>query len=116
MAFIRTIPPSEADGPAREMYEQVRGRYGSVPNWATIFSLRPAVMEGWGALLKSIQSNLPVRTYELATLARAARTKPGGTISVPSSTAPLRTASAMPAPRKNPPNTAVSNGSCVTSG
>jgi uncharacterized peroxidase-related enzyme len=71
MGFIRTIPISEAEGPAREMYEQVRGRFGFVPNWATIFSLRPAVMEGWGALLKSIQSNLPVRTYELATLAAA---------------------------------------------
>ena len=71
MAFIRTIPAAEAEGPARAMYEQVQGRFGFVPNWATIFSLRPGVMEGWGALLKSIQSNLPVRTYELATLAAA---------------------------------------------
>jgi alkylhydroperoxidase family enzyme len=28
-------------------------------------------MDGWGALLRSIQSNLPVRSYELATLAAA---------------------------------------------
>jgi uncharacterized peroxidase-related enzyme len=53
------------------MYEHVQGRLGYVPNWATAFSLRPGVLDGWTALLKSIQSNLPVRSYELATLAAA---------------------------------------------
>ena len=71
MTFIRTIPPSDADGPVREMYEQVHGRFGYVPNWARAFSLRPGVMGGWAALLRSIQSNLPARSYELATLAAA---------------------------------------------
>jgi uncharacterized peroxidase-related enzyme len=71
MAFIRTIPPSEAEGPVREMYEQVHGRFGYVPNWAQVFSLRPGVRDGWAALLNSIQSNLSVRSYELATLAAA---------------------------------------------
>jgi uncharacterized peroxidase-related enzyme len=71
MAFIRTIPPSNAEGPVREMYEDARSRFGYVPNWAQAFSLRPGVRDGWAALLKSVQSNLPVRTYELATLAAA---------------------------------------------
>ncbi len=71
MAFIRTIPPSEAQGPVREMYQQAERRFGYVPNWAQAFSLRPGVRDGWAALLTSIQSNLPVRTYELATLAAA---------------------------------------------
>ena len=71
MAFIRTIPPAEAEGPVREMYEQVSSRFGYLPNWAQAFSLRPGVRDGWAALLKSIQTNLPVRTYELATLAAA---------------------------------------------
>ncbi len=71
MAFIRTTPPSDAEGPVREMYQQVHGRFGYVPNWAQAFSLRPGVLDGWTALLKSIQSNLPVRGYELATLAAA---------------------------------------------
>ena len=66
MAFIRTTPPSDAEGPVRDMYEQVQGRLGYVPNWAKAFSLRPGVLDGWTALLKSIQSNLPVRSYELA--------------------------------------------------
>ncbi len=71
MAFIRTIPPSEAEGPVREMYQQAQSRFGYVPNWAQAFSLRPGVRDGWVALLSSIQSNLPVRSYELATLAAA---------------------------------------------
>ena len=71
MAFIRTIPPADAEGPVREMYEEAHRRFGYVPNWATAFSLRPGVRDGWAALLKSIQSNLSVRDYELATLAAA---------------------------------------------
>ena len=71
MAFIRTIAPADADGAVREMYDQVSSRFGYLPNWAQAFSLRPEVRDGWFALLKSIQSNLPARTYELATLAAA---------------------------------------------
>jgi uncharacterized peroxidase-related enzyme len=71
MAFIRTIPPSEAEGPVREMYGQIHARFGYVPNWARAFSLRPGVRDGWAALLGSIQTNLSVRSYELATLAAA---------------------------------------------
>ena len=71
MAFIRTISPADAEGPVRAMYEQVRGRYGHVPNWAHVFSLRPGVLDGWATLVKSVQSNLSVRGYELATLAAA---------------------------------------------
>jgi uncharacterized peroxidase-related enzyme len=71
MAFIRTIPPAEAQGPVAEMYRQVEGQNGYVPNWARVFSLRPAVREAWSGLLQSIRANLPLRTYELATLAAA---------------------------------------------
>ena len=71
MTFVRTISPDEAQGRIREMYEEVRQRFGYVPNWAQAFSLRPDVRDAWNALLRSIQSNLSVRTYELATLAAA---------------------------------------------
>jgi uncharacterized peroxidase-related enzyme len=71
MTFIRTIPPADADGPAAEMYRQVQEQFGSVPNWAKAFSLRPGVKNGWTTLLSSITANLPQRTYELATLAAA---------------------------------------------
>src|SRR6266404_10002999 len=71
MTFIRTIAPSDAEGPVREMYQQAHDRLGYLPNWALAFSLRPGVMDSWAGLLRSIQSNLPVRSYELATLAAA---------------------------------------------
>ena len=71
MAFIRSIPPSDAEGPVREMYERAQSQLGYVPNWAQAFSLRPHVMDGWVTLLRSIRDNLPVRRYELATLAAA---------------------------------------------
>lgn len=71
MAFLHTIAPADAEGPVRDMYQQVQSRFGYVPNWAKAFSLRPGVLDGWTALLRSIQSNLSVRSYELATLAAA---------------------------------------------
>lgn len=71
MTFIRSIPPADAAGPVREMYQQAHDRLGYLPNWARAFSLRPGVMDAWAALLRSIQSNLPARSYELATLAAA---------------------------------------------
>ena len=71
MAFLHTIRPADAEGPVREMYQQAQSRFGYVPNWTQAFSLRPGVLEGWTGLLRSIQSNLSVRSYELATLAAA---------------------------------------------
>ena len=71
MAFIRTIAPADAQGPVREMYQHINGQLGYIPNWAQALSLRPGVRDGWIALLKSIQANLSVRSYELATLAAA---------------------------------------------
>src|SRR5207237_5462885 len=70
-ALVRRLPPSRGEGPVREMYQETQARFGFVPNWAQAFSLRPGVRDGWAALLKSIQSNLPVRAYELATFAAA---------------------------------------------
>lgn len=71
MTFIRTIPPTAAEGPVREMYDKVRAEQGHLPNWAEAFSVRPAVRAGWVALIGSIRPNLSLRRYELATLAAA---------------------------------------------
>src|SRR5919109_2275127 len=71
MAYIRTIASADAESPVRELYEKAERRFGYVPNWAKAFSVRPNVNDGWVALLTAIRSNLPVRTYELATLAAA---------------------------------------------
>jgi uncharacterized peroxidase-related enzyme len=71
MSFIKTIPPAEAEGEVRRMYEQNQSRLGYVPNYAKAFSLRPHVMDSWAQLLKSIRSTMDARRYELVTLAAA---------------------------------------------
>jgi uncharacterized peroxidase-related enzyme len=71
MTFIRTIPPADADGRVREIYQETQSRFGYVPNWAQAFSLRPGIADAWAALLRSIRSHLSARGYELATLAAA---------------------------------------------
>lgn len=71
MAYIRTIPPAEAEGPVRQMYERGPGGPDAVPNWLQAFSLRPGVRDGWASLLDAIKSNMSERAYELATLAAA---------------------------------------------
>ena len=71
MPFVRTIPPSDAEGAVREMYDKVQAEQGSIPNWAHAFSLRPAVRAGWVSLITSIRPNLSTRRYELVTLAAA---------------------------------------------
>ena len=71
MAFIATVPVSQATGEARAIYEQNQERVGYVPNYAKAFSLRPPVMATWGAFLGSIRVNLDPRRYELVTVAAA---------------------------------------------
>ena len=74
MAYI-----AEAPGPlsneVEAMYEQEREFWGYVPNYAQLFSQRPAVMAGWKHLIDSIRSGLDRRQYELITLAAARELK-----------------------------------------
>ena len=71
MAFIETVPVSEATGDVRAIYERNQARMGYVPNYAKAFSLRPPVWAAWETLLTSIRANLDPRRYELVTVAAA---------------------------------------------
>jgi uncharacterized peroxidase-related enzyme len=71
MAFISTVPVSQATGDVRAMYERSQARAGYVPNHTKAFSLRPPVWAAWEALLTSVRTNLDPRRYELVTLAAA---------------------------------------------
>jgi uncharacterized peroxidase-related enzyme len=71
MAFISTVPVSEAAGEVRAIYEKNQARIGYVPNYAKAFSLRPPVWAAWETLLTSIRANLDPRRYELVTVAAA---------------------------------------------
>jgi uncharacterized peroxidase-related enzyme len=71
MAFIQTVPVDQATGEVRALYERTQASLGYVPNYAKVFSHRPAVMAAWSALLASVRGNLEPRRYELITLAAA---------------------------------------------
>ena len=71
MTFIRTIPPEEATGQVKEMYNLDLKALGYVGNGTLTLSLRPDVYMAWENLLKTIRSKMRLRRYELVTLAAA---------------------------------------------
>jgi uncharacterized peroxidase-related enzyme len=75
MAFIKTVPPLEAEGKVLEMYEHFQEKYGYVPNYAKVFSHRPEVMQLWSDLLYGVRRNMDRRRFELVTVAAAMAVK-----------------------------------------
>lgn len=54
MSWIRTVPPSEAEGRLGEMYRQIAGPSGEVDNILQVHSLRPHTLAGHLALYKAV--------------------------------------------------------------
>jgi uncharacterized peroxidase-related enzyme len=75
MAFVSTVPASEAEGAVREMYARQQKAYGYVPGYAKVFSLRPELMRLWADLQRGIRQHIAPREFELATLAAAGALK-----------------------------------------
>ena len=73
MAFIRTIPPDDAAGALRELYDAEIASGGAVGNHTRALSLRPDVIAAWRAVSKTIRGHLDPRRYELITTVVAAR-------------------------------------------
>jgi len=71
MAFIRTIPPEEAEGKLKEIYDGDLKTLGYVASGTMTLSLRPEVYAAWENLLKTIRSKMRLRRYELVTLVTA---------------------------------------------
>lgn len=71
MPFIKTVPPSDAEGEVRAMYERQQDAWGFVPNYAKAFSHRPEVMARWGRLLAELKRPMDARRFELVTFAAA---------------------------------------------
>src|SRR5262249_15937762 len=72
MTFIQTIPPEEATGDLKELYERDLAHLGYVANYTRAMSLRPEVIAAYRALHGVIRANLEPRRYELVTVAAAA--------------------------------------------
>jgi len=75
MPFIRTIPPSEAIGELRELYESDLANGAQRARVIEAWSLRPDVLAAWNALIAAISSHLDLRRFELVTVVAASRAK-----------------------------------------
>ena len=71
MPHIRTVPPEEATGTLKEIYEEQIQKLGYIPNYHKIFSLRPEVSLAWRNLQNTIRSKMRLRCFELVTFAAA---------------------------------------------
>ena len=71
MPFIRTVPPEEAEGKLKEIYEHELQSQGYIAAGTISASLRPEAFEAWEHLLKIIRSKMRLRRFELVTLAAA---------------------------------------------
>jgi alkylhydroperoxidase family enzyme len=71
MAFVEFIPPEQASQQTRDMYDRQAGFFGYLPNYATVFGLRPEIMSLWAHLQAGIKAHMPARRFELIALAAA---------------------------------------------
>src|SRR5215469_18318246 len=71
MPYLHTVPPEDATGEVKAMYDQDLAARGYVANYARAFSGRPEALQGWLALKNAITSGMDPRLYELATVAAA---------------------------------------------
>ncbi|HSP56373.1 MAG TPA: peroxidase [Dehalococcoidia bacterium] len=69
--YIKSVPEDEAGDKVKAMYEADMQSDGYIHNYTRAFSLHPEVMDAWVTLSKAIRSTMPLRRYELATLAAA---------------------------------------------
>jgi uncharacterized peroxidase-related enzyme len=71
MPYLQTVPPEEAAGEVKAMYDKDLAAQGYVANYTRAFSLRPEVIPGWLALKDAITAEMDPRLYELVTVAVA---------------------------------------------
>jgi uncharacterized peroxidase-related enzyme len=71
MSFIQTISEQQAEEPVQRLYGKLKGNLNYLPNYARVYCYRPAVMEDWSTLQKTLQSTITHRRYELVVLAAA---------------------------------------------
>jgi uncharacterized peroxidase-related enzyme len=71
MPYLPTVPPEEAAGEVKAIYDKDLAAQGYVANYTRAFSRRPEVLQGWLGLKDAITSGMDPRLYELATVAAA---------------------------------------------
>ena len=69
--FIDTVSEEHAEGALAEYFQQQRGAWGFLPNYAAAFSTRPEVAEAWNLLNKTVRDGMDRRRFEIATIGAA---------------------------------------------
>ncbi len=69
--FIDTTPEEGAVGALAEFYQQQKGAWGFLPNFAEVFSTRPEVARAWSMLNKTVRDGMDRRRFEIATIGAA---------------------------------------------
>ena len=69
--FIDTVPEEAAEGALAEFYQQQKGAWGFLPNFAEAFSTRPDVAKAWSMLNKTVRDGMDRRRFEIATIGAA---------------------------------------------
>jgi len=69
--FIDAVPEDGATGALAEYYQQQRGAWGFLPNYAAAFSTRPEVAQAWNSLNTAVRNGMDRHRFELATIAAA---------------------------------------------
>ena len=71
MSFISTTAPQTANQEVADMYRRLQGSSAYLPNYAGIFSHRPALMAQIGQLMKCLMEPMEPRLWDLVNLAAA---------------------------------------------
>lgn len=71
MSFLKIVPPEEATGTLKEIYDRDLQADGRIANPTLAMSLRPEAIRGWRGLISAVRGTMDLRRYELATLAAA---------------------------------------------
>ena len=69
--FIDTVAEESATGALAEFYQQQKGQWGFLPNFAEAFSTRPDVAKAWTLLNKTVRDGMDRRRFEIATIGAA---------------------------------------------
>jgi len=69
--FIDIVPEEAAEGALAEFYQQQKGAWGFLPNFAAVFSTRPDVAKAWSMLNKTVRDGMDRRRFEIATIGAA---------------------------------------------
>ena len=69
--YVRPVPPEEAEGDVRRIYDDDLERDGYISNTTLLYSLNPTAYTAMDPLFDAITAQLTERRFELATIAAA---------------------------------------------